>query len=196
MKLGRQENQDRTPMKPLAKTQLCRQCVRGRFLPTECRDLEGGRAWRGSLMTWAAVPGDLVDFACPLGRPWGWRPDAAKPSPPSGSGAPVAPAGHRRTGPPRRTQGADPGRRSTHAAAVGRPPRRHADDLDPHIATGLSHPDVLVLTGQAPKRLQTPPGAEGTCLSCPDSRACPNVTTCCGGQVEVNITTPCPRGKW
>jgi hypothetical protein len=34
------------------------------------------------------------------------------------------------------------------------------------------------------------------CLSCPDSRACPNTTTCCGGQVEVNITTPCPRGRW
>ena len=180
MKLGRQEHRDRTPMKPLAKTQLCRHCARGRFLPTECRDLEGGRAWRGTLMTWAAVPGNAVDFTCPLGRPWGWRPDSAEPSPPSGPGAPAVPGGQVGIDSRRRTPAADLGRRSTRAAAVQGLPRSHADDSNPRILTCLAHPDTRV----------------PICLSCPDSRACPNVTTCCGGQVSVNIVTPCPRGRW
>jgi hypothetical protein len=51
-----------------------------------------------------------------------------------------------------------------------------------------------------PRRLlqlpDIPEGAEDTCRNCPDARACPNVSTCCGGKLSVHIVVPCPRGKW
>jgi hypothetical protein len=41
------------------------------------------------------------------------------------------------------------------------------------------------------------PGAEAICAACPDARACANVPcVTCGGQVEVHIVIPCPRGRW
>jgi len=57
------------------------------------------------------------------------------------------------------------------------------------IAAAIEHvPPQLQSSGPDPRI--------STCLSCPDSRACPNTTTCCGGQIEVVITTPCPRRRW
>jgi hypothetical protein len=41
-----------------------------------------------------------------------------------------------------------------------------------------------------------PPEAEKICRACPDARGCPNVTVCCGGQVDVMIVAPCPKGRW
>jgi hypothetical protein len=38
-----------------------------------CRDLERGRRWRADLGQRFSVPDGLVDFACPRGRPWGWK---------------------------------------------------------------------------------------------------------------------------
>ncbi|RPI63136.1 MAG: hypothetical protein EHM48_02940 [Planctomycetaceae bacterium] len=38
-------------------------------------------------------------------------------------------------------------------------------------------------------------GVIAECQSCGE-RVCPNVTVCCGGQVSVNIITPCPQGRW
>ena len=39
-----------------------------------CRDLLAGRAWRVSLFSRFSVPGGVVDFTCPHGRPWGFQP--------------------------------------------------------------------------------------------------------------------------
>ena len=39
---------------------------------SQCRDMEGGRAWRKSLMKHFRVPGDTVDFECPHGLSWGF----------------------------------------------------------------------------------------------------------------------------
>jgi len=142
-------------MKPLAKTQLCRQCARGRFLPTECRNLEAGRAWRNSLMAWAAVPDNAVDFACPLGRPWGWKPEKQA------------------------------------EQTVGRSTVR-PNDSSPNSVTA-EKPNSL--HGNQPSNA-IPPNAPALCLACDHNRSCPNITTCCGGQLEVNITTPCPRERW
>lgn len=36
-----------------------------------CRDLDGGRAWRGKLAAAFALPADAPDFACPHGKGWG-----------------------------------------------------------------------------------------------------------------------------
>jgi len=36
---------------------------------TTCRDLDGGRAWRASLIRYCAADG--VDFPCPQGKAWG-----------------------------------------------------------------------------------------------------------------------------
>ena len=149
-------------MRPLVKSQLCRQCARGRFLPTECRNMEAGRAWRTSLMTWAAVPGNVADFACPLGRPWGWKPEKQ-----------AEQTVDRSTVRPRDSS------LNSHSVApmdltADKPNSRHGNQLSNAI----------------------PPNAPALCLSCPDNRACPNTTTCCGGQIEVNITTPCPRERW
>ena len=41
-----------------------------------------------------------------------------------------------------------------------------------------------------------PPEAVGVCQNCHDSRACPNVSFCCGGKIVVNIVVPCPRDHW
>ena len=60
---------------------------------------------------------------------------------------------------------------------------------------GLTTEKPNILHGNQPSNA-IPPNAPALCLSCPDSRACPNVTTCCGGQIDVNITTSCPRGRW
>lgn len=37
-----------------------------------CRDLDGGRAWRESLAKVFDLPGGVVDFECPNGKPWGF----------------------------------------------------------------------------------------------------------------------------
>jgi hypothetical protein len=68
----------------------------------------------------------------------------------------------------------------------------------PAATTVTTTSAALATIENAPSQPQSsgPDPRISTCLSCPDSRACPNVTTCCGGQVEVNITTPCPRGRW
>ncbi len=41
-----------------------------------CRDCEGGRGWRASVMQYARVPGGEVDWACPYGRDWATPPSA------------------------------------------------------------------------------------------------------------------------
>ena len=73
------------------------------------------------------------------------------------------------------------------ASGLARPPT--AASIASIVSSAIDH---------VPPRTQPtdPDPRISTCLSCPDSRACPNVTTCCGGQIEVNITTPCPRGRW
>jgi len=40
-----------------------------------CRNLAGGRLWRGKLRRGFALPGDETDFACPHGGDWGEPPD-------------------------------------------------------------------------------------------------------------------------
>lgn len=37
-----------------------------------CRDRESGRYWRLMLAQIYALPGDVVDFDCPHGKPWGF----------------------------------------------------------------------------------------------------------------------------
>jgi hypothetical protein len=44
-----------------------------------CRDLAAS-AWRASLCAALPCPAGAPDFACPRGKPWGWRPDAARTS--------------------------------------------------------------------------------------------------------------------
>lgn len=49
----------------------------------------------------------------------------------------------------------------------------------------------------APGRaISLPAGSQAACLRCPDQRACPNVTRCCGAPPRVEIVAPCPRGRW
>jgi len=35
-----------------------------------CRNLEGGRTWRGQLLRRFRLPNNIVDFICPWGVPW------------------------------------------------------------------------------------------------------------------------------
>lgn len=46
------------------------------------------------------------------------------------------------------------------------------------------------------KEIYIPENAIEQCYLCAGSRSCPNVSTCCGGQVSVQIVTRCPLGKW
>ena len=46
------------------------------------------------------------------------------------------------------------------------------------------------------QRNDIPPDAIRTCNECSDQRGCRNVGVYCGGQISVNIQTPCPHGKW
>jgi len=48
-------------------------CAPRLHCPT-CRDLEGGRQWRGSLHRAFKLPNDEVDFECPHGLSWGCGP--------------------------------------------------------------------------------------------------------------------------
>jgi hypothetical protein len=57
-------------MRPFTETCHCRS---GGHCRT-CRDLKDGRAWRLSLAAAFALPSGTPDFACPHGRPWGYRP--------------------------------------------------------------------------------------------------------------------------
>ena len=54
-------------MKPWLDSGACRS---GRHCQV-CRDLDGGRRWRGSLSKVYILPDDAPDFACPCGRDWG-----------------------------------------------------------------------------------------------------------------------------
>ena len=54
----------------IERPRVCRGLLCGR-----CRDLERGRNWRKSVRCQFHVPGDKVDFACPLGKPWGFVPE-------------------------------------------------------------------------------------------------------------------------
>ena len=55
---------------------------------------------------------------------------------------------------------------------------------------------TALASAPSPKPASTvPPNAEEICHTCA-SRACPNVTVCCGGQVNVIIMAPCPEGRW
>lgn len=35
-----------------------------------CRNLEGGRKWRGSIKELFVIPNESVDFQCPYGKEW------------------------------------------------------------------------------------------------------------------------------
>jgi hypothetical protein len=46
------------------------------------------------------------------------------------------------------------------------------------------------------KPLPVPPNpAVAVCEKCPDQRACPNVTVCCGGRITVAFRAPCKHGS-
>ena len=49
-----------------------------------------------------------------------------------------------------------------------------------------------------PKRniIKLPLEIEQMCLNCHESRNCPNTIVCCGGQVTVTPSVPCPQEKW
>ena len=51
---------------PIAQSQ---QCIRG-INCNKCRNLESGRPWRDSMRMLYSTPGDVVDFECPVGKPW------------------------------------------------------------------------------------------------------------------------------
>jgi hypothetical protein len=54
---------------------LARVCDAGVHCAT-CRD-PAAHAWRASLCAVLRCPAGAPDFACPRGKPWGWRPDRA-----------------------------------------------------------------------------------------------------------------------
>ena len=64
-------------MQPFAQTFHCQ----SRMHCATCRDLEGGRSWRGQLMATYALPGGVVDFVCPHGIQAGDDVAPVKPAP-------------------------------------------------------------------------------------------------------------------
>jgi hypothetical protein len=53
-----------------------------------------------------------------------------------------------------------------------------------------------VVAGPKAQAVNLPPGAAAACAECPESKACPNVSACCGGRLNINIVVPCPHGRW
>lgn len=57
-------------MRAFAETIHCKSSAHCR----QCRQLEQGRPWRGSLAKAFTLPPGAPDFACPYGKPWGHVP--------------------------------------------------------------------------------------------------------------------------
>ena len=69
------------------------------------------------------------------------------------------------------------------------PTQRHSINMPEKCPQGITAKATLQI-------VQFPKNAKKICANCPDSRSCPNVTICCGGQVSVNIVVPCLRDHW
>lgn len=72
---------------------------------------------------------------------------------------------------------------------------RLASFMEVDCPKALAIVDDTITASQKP---HTPAPVHPTtpCHKCPNNRSCGNVTVCCGGQVNVQIVIPCPRGFW
>ena len=88
-------------------------------------------------------------------------------------------------------------RRADLTVRVVRSRPRHDDRAAaaPAEAAAMSKLSLAAYRARLPRRPDFPPDAGAICAVCADSRGCPNVSVCCGGQLTVNLVVPCPLDR-
>jgi len=138
---------------------------------TACRDRDGGRAWRESLLSYYDAAGTGADFACPRGKQWGEI-----------------------TSLPFATEGTESSENPERKERAGFSPSPLSESSVTSVAKTDWHRSSDA-ESRMPNTASALPCAEEICLVCAD-RACPNVTACCGGRLIVHIQAPCKRDIW
>ena len=73
--------------------------------------------------------------------------------------------------------------------------RTHCKACRAGTLAGFAIP-VVCPFGDGRKVYQAPADACDHCEACDKPGSCPNVSRCCGGRVDVNFVTDCPKGLW